>query len=150
MGRACLDRRNPRSKLFEGIRLAVAEHRRHAAMWRPSRHATGVVHETVSGPVGRVGMVIEGLLGTRSTIAEEEYCGTSQHQVVAKRLFFFYLAAGVSAWGSECYELSIHVMQAGKSNWVLEISMGPLLSRSQGFPFTTCREGNTGSRRGFV
>lgn len=33
----------------------------------------------------------------------------------------------------KCYDLSIHVMQAGRSNGDLSISMGPLLSSSQGF-----------------
>jgi hypothetical protein len=57
-----------------------------------------------------------------------------QHQVVANAYSPYTWRQRTSAWGSEYYELSIHVMQAGKSNWGLEISMGPLLFRSQGFP----------------
>lgn len=39
-------------------------------------------------------------------------------------------------------------MQAGKSNWVLETSWAYAGRAAKGFPFTTCREGNTGTRRG--
>lgn len=51
---------------------------------------------------------------------------------------------------AKCYDLSIHVMQAGRSNGDLSISMGPLLLAAKGFASTTCREGITRSRRGFV
>jgi hypothetical protein len=46
-------------------------------------------------------------------------------KVVSKRVSPFHrlssLAAIASAWGSICYDLSIHVMQAGKSNWALKL-----------------------------
>jgi len=46
-------------------------------------------------------------------------------KVVSKRVSPFhclsFLAAIASAWGSICYDLSIHVMQAGKSNWALKL-----------------------------
>jgi hypothetical protein len=120
-------------------------------MWHLSRHATGLVHETVSGPVGRVvEQWLSRVCWAREIQLVKHILWNGPTSSSSKCLFSFNLAAGASAWGSEYYELSIHVMQAGKSNWGLEISMGPLLFRSQGFPVHHLPRGNTGSRRGFV
>lgn len=67
-------------------------------------------------------------MGTKSIMVVEAPASTRAMEwakVVSKRVSPFHrlssLAAIASAWGSICYDLSIHVMQAGKSNWALKL-----------------------------
>jgi len=91
-------------------------------------------------------MVVEGLVSTRSTIVVEAPVPTRAVEwakVVSSRvssLNLSFLAATASAWGSEYYDLSIHVMQAGKSTGALRSPWGHCCCAAKGFPFTTCRE----------